>query len=93
MSRSVRALLALVLLVLVARPAVADTWYESYHKAEEALAKERWGDAVRHLNAALEARPDSSAQERTYGLRFVDYFNETMARAFKWTYTGKALKA
>ena len=26
-------------------------------------------------------------------LRFIDYFNETMARAFKWSYTGKALKA
>lgn len=26
-------------------------------------------------------------------LAFVDYFNETMARAFKWTYAGRALKA
>lgn len=26
-------------------------------------------------------------------LRFVEYFNQTMARAFKWTYAGRALKA
>ena len=26
-------------------------------------------------------------------LQFVDYFNETMAKAFKWTYCGKALQA
>ncbi len=26
-------------------------------------------------------------------LRFVDYFNQTMARAFDWTYRGRALKA
>jgi transposase len=26
-------------------------------------------------------------------LQFVDYFNETMAKAFKWTYRGKALQA
>jgi len=25
--------------------------------------------------------------------RFVDYFNETMARAFDWTYKGRVLKA
>jgi putative transposase len=25
-------------------------------------------------------------------LQFVDYFNETMARAFCWTYKGRALK-
>jgi hypothetical protein len=25
-------------------------------------------------------------------LEFVDYFNRTMAKPFKWTYQGKALK-
>ena len=74
MTSPVRSLLVLVLLALVASPAAAETWYESFHKAEEALANEQWGDAVRHLNVALEAKPESSAQERTYGLRFVDYF-------------------
>ena len=26
-------------------------------------------------------------------LAFIDYFNETMARPFKWTYQGKVLRA
>jgi len=26
-------------------------------------------------------------------LNFMDYFNETMAKPFKWTYKGKALSA
>ena len=26
-------------------------------------------------------------------LAFMDYFNETMAKPFKWTYTGKVLTA
>jgi len=25
-------------------------------------------------------------------LEFIDYFNRTMAKPFKWTYQGKALK-
>ncbi|MCI5209088.1 MAG: IS630 family transposase, partial [Candidatus Electrothrix sp. ATG2] len=26
-------------------------------------------------------------------LNFIDYFNETMAKPFKWTYKGKPLEA
>lgn len=35
----------------------------------------------------------SSEELRERILRFVDYFNQTMARAFKWTYKGRALQA
>lgn len=66
--------LALALALLIAPPAKADTWYESYQKAEEALAKQRWSETVRHLNAALEQQPTSSANVRTYGMRFIQYF-------------------
>jgi putative transposase len=34
----------------------------------------------------------STAQLRTRILEFIDYFNQTMAKPFKWTYEGKALK-
>ncbi len=65
----------LVLLSLVApTTAAADTWFESYHKAEEALESESWSEAIRHLNNALEQKQDSSAQVRTYGMRFISYF-------------------
>lgn len=43
--------------------------------------------ALRHASFA------SVGELRERILRFVDYFNETMARAFKWTYAGKALRA
>lgn len=34
----------------------------------------------------------SKAQLKTRILEFIDYFNRTMAKPFKWTYEGKALK-
>lgn len=33
----------------------------------------------------------SPAQLKTKMLEFVDYFNRTMAKPFKWNYTGKPL--
>jgi tetratricopeptide (TPR) repeat protein len=54
--------------------ASAETWFEAYHKAEGALEQGRFSDAIRHLNDALAEKPDSSARERTYGMRFVSYF-------------------
>ncbi len=61
-------------LALMAPPALAETWYEAYEKAERTLAAERWSEAVGHLNTALAEKPSSGANERTYGMRFVDYF-------------------
>ncbi len=66
--------LALAAALVIARPAAAATWYESYDEAEKAIAGEDWSGAVRHLNAALAARPSSGANVRTYGMRFIDYF-------------------
>lgn len=60
--------------LLLALPAAAETWYEAYEKAERALAAEKWSEAVAHLNTALELKANSGANERTYGMRFVDYF-------------------
>jgi transposase len=42
--------------------------------------------ALRHASFA------SIAELRQRILQFVDYFNETMARGFNWTYKGRALK-
>jgi len=30
---------------------------------------------------------------KTKALAFIEYFNQTMAKPFKWTYQGKALTA
>lgn len=62
-------------LLLVWAPRVsAQTWFESYHLAEQALEDENWSEAIRHLNDAVQQRPDSSARARTYGMRFIAYF-------------------
>jgi putative transposase len=34
----------------------------------------------------------SQTQLKERILEFIDYFNRTMAKPFKWTYQGKALK-
>lgn len=64
----------LVFAFLLAALAGAETWFESYEKAEQALSEEKWSEAVRHLNRALEQRSSSGANARTYGMRFIDYF-------------------
>ena len=62
-------------LVLARAPRVfAQTWFESYHRAEEALKEENWSEAIRHLNDAVQQKPDSAARARTYGMRFIAYF-------------------
>lgn len=60
--------------VLAATALLADTWYEAYDKAEQALTEERWADAAALLTAALEEQPASGARSRTYGMRFIAYF-------------------
>lgn len=49
-------------------------WYQAYERAERALAEEDWSEAVRQLNVALEGQPESAANQRTYGMRFISYF-------------------
>ncbi len=62
------------LLTLLPRPGLADLWYEHYAAAEEALAEERWSDAIDQLNRALEKKGDSGGRVRTYGMKFTAYF-------------------
>jgi len=67
-------LLAGAALILVTQPAVADSWYEHYFKAEQALASEDWMLAVQEINGALEDRGDSGAHVRSYGMNVISYF-------------------
>ena len=63
---ALRTLLILsAMLTLVVRPALADLWYESYKKANEALAAEDWTEAIAQINAALEKKGNSGAPEAT----------------------------
>lgn len=68
------ALLMGALLVLAATTAAADSWYEHYEKADEALSNEDWPAAVREINAALEKKGDSGARVRSYGMNVTSYF-------------------
>ncbi len=65
---------SLTLLLLLPVPLQAKTWYDSYHKGLEAVEREDWNEAVRYINEALKENPRSSAQARTYGMRYVEYF-------------------
>jgi len=71
--RLTTALVALAL-VLLAAPARADRWYEYYARAEKALGARDWRMALAELNGAIEAKGDSGARERSYGMRVVAYF-------------------
>ena len=67
-------MIAFLVLALGVQPAIADLWYESYEKSEEALAAENWSEAIRQINAALEKKADPDARARTYGMNFASYF-------------------
>jgi tetratricopeptide (TPR) repeat protein len=67
-------LLASASLILVSQPAVADSWYEHYFKAEQALDDEDWLRAVEEINGALEQKGDSGARVRSYGMNVIAYF-------------------
>ncbi len=65
---------AWLLLVSVASSASAQSWYESYAAAEAALERSLWSEAMEYLHQALEERPSSGSKQRSYGMRFVDYY-------------------
>jgi tetratricopeptide (TPR) repeat protein len=59
----------------VAAPAFAvREWYDYYFQArDQDIRRQRWGDCVENLQAALRLRPQPGLNVRTYGLQFVDY--------------------
>ena len=63
-----------ILLVGFACCARADQWNESYEKGQTALREERFRDAVTLFTDAIDQKPESKANSRTYGVRFIDYF-------------------
>ena len=64
----------MALLAILARPVLADLWYEHHAAAQEALEEERWSDAIDQINRAIEKKGDSSARARKYGMKFTAYF-------------------
>ena len=67
-------ILFVALSALMANPALAKPWYESYAEAEKAIKAERWSEAIERINLALESKGDSSSRARTYGMNFTEYF-------------------
>lgn len=62
------------LLLLFTKALYAAEWYESYENAKKAIDKQRWEQALNLLNSALGVKSKPSANAKTYGLRFIDYF-------------------
>jgi tetratricopeptide (TPR) repeat protein len=75
MRRPGRVLLALVLVVVAPRPALAVyEWYDYYLQARDGdIPDRRWADCVTNLRQALRLRPQPATNVQTYGLQFVDY--------------------
>lgn len=67
-------LLSVLLVVALIPDARADRWFESYEKGRVALQNQQYDDAVRYLTEAIDQKPESKANARTYGTRFIDYF-------------------
>ena len=68
------ALLVGALVTFVPLPAAADSWYEHYARAEEALEDRQWKLAVEEINSAIGKKGDSGARVRSYGMNVIAYF-------------------
>ncbi len=75
MRPATRALLAAAVPLLAAQPAFAvQEWYDYYLQARDRdVPDRRWADCVRNVDRALESRPASGRNVRTYGMDFIDY--------------------
>lgn len=73
-SRMVISGLALFLFAVPPSGVYADEWYESYEKGRVALSQNQFAEAAQHLTNAIEQKPESKANARTYGMVFIDYF-------------------
>jgi len=67
-------LLSVLLLIVLIPDARADRWFEIYEKGRAALQNQQYDDAVRYLTEAIDQKPESKANARTYGTHFIDYF-------------------
>ncbi|MBI4409514.1 MAG: caspase family protein [Gemmatimonadetes bacterium] len=79
MSRSLTLALAAALFAVVAatpsvQPRTDELWYVYYDRGLRALEKSRWSEAIAQLEQALKKSGKSSANARTYGMRFIKYF-------------------
>jgi tetratricopeptide (TPR) repeat protein len=54
--------------------AIAAIWYESYGKAKDAIRAGQWREAIKYLDQAIELKPGSDENARTYGINFDSYF-------------------
>jgi len=63
--------------LLLLGTAAAQEWYEYYEQGREAVAEQRWDDAIRNLSRAIALRDEPGANVKTYGLQFIDYFPYT----------------
>ena len=70
----------------------ADEWYVSYEKGLDAVRKQQWEEALRHLNDAIADKPAPKANAKTYGLRFIDYF-PYLYRGIAYYHLGNQAKA
>ena len=62
------------MVTFVSLPATADSWYEHYARAEQALEDQQWTLAVEEINSAIGKKGDSGARVRSYGMNVIAYF-------------------
>ena len=62
------------MLAFPAGQAGAQQWFESYRDGLDALREGKPTEAVSFFSQAIDRRPESKANARTYGVKFVDYF-------------------
>jgi len=66
---------AFFVLAIAAPSGAVGTWYDYYLDARDKhLAAQQWDAALASLKQAVKLKPDSGADERTYGMDFIDYF-------------------
>jgi hypothetical protein len=69
-----RAFTVFACLLLFSLHAKADEWYESYARGKEAFNNQQWQEAIGRFTDAINERSESSANAKTYGMHFIDYF-------------------
>ena len=68
-------------------------WWNYYECGRSLNDGQFWEAAEADCRKAIAVRGRDQLWARTYGLHFIDYFNRTFAKPFRWTYTGRPVTA
>lgn len=69
-----RRLTVFLVVVLLAPPSFAATWYEDYEQGIKAARARNWPTVIAKMNSAIRQKPNEGAREKTYGVIFIAYY-------------------